>query len=404
MTNATTQKPCTKCEALKNLDEFYVQKATKDGRTSACKQCLLKQALESRVLQRYGLLPDQLQLLLKLQDNSCAICNRTFEGRGPAKSPHVDHCHASDVVRGLLCFSCNTGLGDFDDNPVWFQAAIDYLGRPPFRQVGADPAPCTPRTELGRRRLKAYGITDWQLERLMEIQGEGCAVCRKDFGDGKVCVDHDHATGEVRGLLCSQHNLAISRLGDSVERLRSAIAYLADPPAHGQVRLVERAARPTKKDQIKRRAAQNASRFIGVHWDAKNSRWMGEVRGEGAHFFLGRFDDERQAAAAVDVKLRELGRVRVNFPREGELPATTEPAGEAPEITEAPRKGRRPNRNNRSGFKGVSLQANGRFQAWIVHEKVRYHLGTFLTAEEAARAWNAKAMKLRGPDCWLNPV
>jgi hypothetical protein len=39
----------------------------------------------------------------------------------------VDHCHTTGKVRGLLCSTCNTALGSFQDNPAYLKAAIHYL-------------------------------------------------------------------------------------------------------------------------------------------------------------------------------------------------------------------------------------------------------------------------------------
>ena len=83
-------------------------------------------------LRNYGLTPEQFDQLLKAQNNACAICERPFVGirRGKGQNPPcVDHCHATERVRGLLCGHCNTALGQMDDNPERLQRAIEYLGR-----------------------------------------------------------------------------------------------------------------------------------------------------------------------------------------------------------------------------------------------------------------------------------
>lgn len=63
--------------------------------------------------------------MLAAQDGKCLICRRT--NPDSAKPLAVDHCHATNRVRGLLCHKCNTGLGSFDDNPELLVGAIAYL-------------------------------------------------------------------------------------------------------------------------------------------------------------------------------------------------------------------------------------------------------------------------------------
>lgn len=82
-----------------------------------------------------------------------------------------------------------------------------------------------------RRVENTYGITDAEYVAILEHQGGHCAVCGKARGiTRRLCVDHDHQTGAVRGLLCDPCNrIVIGRY--SIEALSRAIAYLVAPPA-----------------------------------------------------------------------------------------------------------------------------------------------------------------------------
>ena len=62
------------------------------------------------------------------QKGVCAICAVPNRDRhGAPKSLHVDHCHTTGKVRGLLCDGCNRGLGYFSDTPDRLRAAATYL-------------------------------------------------------------------------------------------------------------------------------------------------------------------------------------------------------------------------------------------------------------------------------------
>lgn len=73
--------------------------------------------------------------------------------------------------------------------------------------------------------LRSWGMTEVQYDALVAAQDGRCAVCRR--GTVKtLCVDHDHATGQVRGLCCQDCNLGMGQLGDDPDRLERAAAYL----------------------------------------------------------------------------------------------------------------------------------------------------------------------------------
>lgn len=73
------------------------------------------------------------------------------------------------------------------------------------------------------RFLKVYGLTLAQRDALIDSQDGLCAICQKREA---VHVDHDHATGQVRGVLCFQCNAALGQVADSSETLRRMIDYV----------------------------------------------------------------------------------------------------------------------------------------------------------------------------------
>jgi hypothetical protein len=94
------------------------------------------------------------------------------------------------------------------------------------------------KTEAGKLsarkcRLKKLGITYEHYIMMLELQGYECKICRKPNMTGKwgnLYVDHNHVTGEVRGLLCQRCNVAIGLFNDDPELLRAAIEYVSYPP------------------------------------------------------------------------------------------------------------------------------------------------------------------------------
>ncbi len=77
--------------------------------------------------QRHGVEPPEFVAMLSKQGGRCAICWLALEGRSRNSRPHVDHDHVVFKVRGLLCNSCNIGLGKFNDSPDLLVAAGKYI-------------------------------------------------------------------------------------------------------------------------------------------------------------------------------------------------------------------------------------------------------------------------------------
>jgi hypothetical protein len=84
-----------------------------------------------------------------------------------------------------------------------------------------------PEARRAARLKRRFGVTTaWYNEQLVAQNG-GCAICGQPCQTGRVlAVDHNHATGAVRGLLCANHNLLLGKASDSIEVLERCIAYL----------------------------------------------------------------------------------------------------------------------------------------------------------------------------------
>lgn len=86
-----------------------------------------------------------------------------------------------------------------------------------------------PEKAAGYKRKAAYGISPDDFDRMVQRQSNKCRICKTPMVPTKNRhVDHDHLTGKVRGLLCSNCNTAIGLLDDSPERLIAAVAYLKE--------------------------------------------------------------------------------------------------------------------------------------------------------------------------------
>jgi transcription elongation factor Elf1 len=148
------RKPCPRCKQRKLLSEFGKTKRTLHGISTYCKLCTNAMQIERRATPegaqkhrdaskawreannerhrdnnarwKYGIDHGTYETMLAAQDGKCAICKTTEPGTGMERFA-IDHCHGTKVVRGLLCNSCNNGLGRFKDDPDRLLKAATYL-------------------------------------------------------------------------------------------------------------------------------------------------------------------------------------------------------------------------------------------------------------------------------------
>lgn len=150
-------KICSSCNLEKETSFFFNDKRHKSGVRYVCKACdkdaCNKYRLENKEkieksrhryrqsevgksvekaynkrykIEKYGISLEEHTNILITQNYKCTICgikltNETQSGM------HIDHCHKTNKVRGILCGLCNVGLGAFRDSPTFLIAAANYL-------------------------------------------------------------------------------------------------------------------------------------------------------------------------------------------------------------------------------------------------------------------------------------
>lgn len=210
-------KTCSECGTAKLLSEFKRHAASPDGYTYVCKDCLrarreslahltpdekkrrqldlLKEKYQNdpeyrerlrnhRRKSTYGIPPETFQAFYDRQRGLCAICGQPESGKGF----HLDHDHASGQIRGLLCFMCNRGLGDFEDSIERMSAAIRYLKANRETLVVVPPTP----------RVRAQCGTPSGYNRHRRYGEDQCEACRHAWSAYNATKNRERVPGYAR--------------------------------------------------------------------------------------------------------------------------------------------------------------------------------------------------------------
>ena len=102
------------------------------------------------------------------------------------------------------------------------------MGKSQIRDKAKEAYKKNPEKSRNWNLISKYGITGKDYDILWHLQGEKCAVCgkKRQLGQKRFSLDHDHTTGQVRGILCMSCNGALGVLGDDVNSLEKVIQYL----------------------------------------------------------------------------------------------------------------------------------------------------------------------------------
>lgn len=129
----TEVRTCRSCGSNRGLEKFYRRGSYL---FLDCKACCARKSRNKRsdaafrrreksagFKYRYGITIEDAEALLHQQGGGCGICRDAVT----LETGHVDHCHRTGQVRGVLCRRCNVGLGQFLDNPFLMDAGASYL-------------------------------------------------------------------------------------------------------------------------------------------------------------------------------------------------------------------------------------------------------------------------------------
>ena len=118
------EKSCDRCGQLKSADCFeaegnYVRKT--------CRVCRKIERRARDRLATYGITDVDYRRLLRKQNYKCAICFFELDRSDNPRAVHIDHCHETAKIRGVLCARCNRALGLFRDSTEVLKNAIRYI-------------------------------------------------------------------------------------------------------------------------------------------------------------------------------------------------------------------------------------------------------------------------------------
>lgn len=223
------EKKCSRCGQVKPLAEFHRMAAGAGGVRADCKPCHLDY-MRSRYVPRVHE-PEQMV---------CPQCGGTFTRVRTQGRPRI-YCSRRCTMAASEQRKLDRNTGSGPRRCACGAEVQTPVGKPVCPGCRKDPRPGAQVRERART-LRAYGLTQDDWDALVKRQQNRCAVCQtgKPGGRGERWhIDHDHVTGQVRGLLCGKCNSAIGLFRDDPDIIKAAARYVTK---HRQMELLQRKA------------------------------------------------------------------------------------------------------------------------------------------------------------------
>lgn len=150
---------------------------------------------------------------------------------------HVQAAYAKQRLSRAAVHQARVPKEAWPEGERWCSGCQSFV--PLFYTQGSRCRSCNSGAAHAQRIEKQYGITAEDYEALLRYQGGRCYICRRKPGKKRLAVDHDHRTGEVRGLLCANNENGCNRgvianleaaVDSGLAAARRAVKYLEHPP------------------------------------------------------------------------------------------------------------------------------------------------------------------------------
>lgn len=196
-----TTKICSACRQEKTLDMYYRSKDRRSGYYNKCKVCVDNRVPTS---------PKQSERLPLTK--RCKACGEDKE----LNLFPIDK--KAKYGRRVYCKTCEKTRREAEGNHAEKQRIWRNNNREGYRTYA----------RLWSYKKLGINITEEQYVSLKERQDNKCALCGNSPKQDRVlCLDHNHATGQPRGLLCNDCNIGLGKFKDDIEVLAKAIVYLS---------------------------------------------------------------------------------------------------------------------------------------------------------------------------------
>jgi len=138
--------------------------------------------------------------------NTCVICFKDYQKHGKSHKDKCNPCYQKEYYR-------KDKKRRLQLNQEWRKANPEKRAEQSWRE----------------HRKRRYGLSEEAFMAIYHAQGGKCDMCgvsKEAYSIRGLCVDHDHKTGKVRGLLCTGCNTGIGSLKEDIELLLKAVEYL----------------------------------------------------------------------------------------------------------------------------------------------------------------------------------